>query len=130
MENESKPKGKKPRLKSCKSQLQTSLNDLDTLLASPTLREVSKAGLIQAKLSCLQSLMLMESEERKLKVKHADVDALIKENGRLKAENAELRAELNKKPDVKPNRAESFEERLARLVPSAKKAEEKQNGAL
>jgi len=117
MENESKSKGKKPRMKSVESGMRTCFNEIAELLASPTLREVTKAGLIQSKLSCLQSMALMQSEEKKARLKNADVDALTKEVEQLRKENTDLRAELDKKTDVKPDRVESFEERLARLVP-------------
>jgi hypothetical protein len=109
-----KPKVKKPRMRSCKSQLRSTLDEIAVMLASPTLREVSKAGLLQSKLSCLQSLLLMESEEKKVKTKFADVAALTKEVNWLRAENERLRAELKGKPVTKTDREETLEEKLNR----------------
>jgi hypothetical protein len=114
-----KPKVKKPRMRSCKSQLRSTLDEIAVMLASPTLREVSKAGLLQSKLSCLQSLLLMESEERKIKLKLVSEEILLKENADLRKENERLRAELGKvngatKEPVKTEA--SFEERLAKRL--------------
>jgi hypothetical protein len=104
------------RLRNPKSQLQATINSLDVLLESPTLREVSKAGLIQAKLAALQSLLLMQSEERKTQARFTDVTALEKELAQARAEISRLNAELRSRvPNgVTPTTELTFEERLAK----------------
>ena len=56
----------------------------------------------------------MESEEKKAKIKFADVEQLQRDLEAAQAENERLRAELGTKPDVKPDREETLEEKLAR----------------
>jgi hypothetical protein len=117
---------KKPRLRSVKAMLSETLRQLDDIINSNSdeLKIGKRADAITTKAGLLQSLFLAQSEEKKARLKHADVDALTKEIERLRAENEQLRSELGKAPAPKMDREETFDEKLARLVPSAKNTEE------
>ncbi|MGA2645748.1 MAG: hypothetical protein ABSF15_13630 [Candidatus Sulfotelmatobacter sp.] len=88
---ENKPKRKKVwRVRNPASQIQELLDTgFAALMQDKSLKASKAADLAMARLSCLQSLLLIKSEEAKARLKHSDVDALMKEN-------AELRAQLGK----------------------------------
>jgi hypothetical protein len=58
-------------------------------MENKAMKPAKLADIAIARLSALQSLLLIKSEEGKARLKHSDVDALMKEN-------AELRAQLGK----------------------------------
>ncbi|MGA8618000.1 MAG: hypothetical protein WB660_05705 [Candidatus Sulfotelmatobacter sp.] len=104
------------------------MDDLAALMENKAMKPAKLADLAIARLSCLQSLLLARSEEEKARLRFASEDALIKENEQLRKELEALRPELGKaKVSTKPEREETFDEKLARLVPSAKNSEEKSN---
>jgi len=83
------PKKKKYRLRKPASQIQQALDDLAALMENKAMKPAKLADIAIARLSALQSLLLIKSEEEKARLKHSDVDSLMKEN-------AELRAQLGK----------------------------------
>jgi hypothetical protein len=112
---EPKPKSKKPRLRSMKAMLAETITELTVISQDATQKPAKRSDAVMTKATLLQSLYQTQSEEARARLKHADVDALTKEVERLRAENAELRAR-QAVPIVRPDREETFEEKLFRLT--------------
>ena len=107
---EEKPRGKKPRLRSMKAMLAETISELTAISQDATQKPAKRSDAVMTKANLLASIHSTESEERKARLKHMDVDALTKEVEQLRRENAELRA----RQVVPIARSESFEDKLKR----------------
>ena len=115
-EEEHKPKIKRPRLKSIRSQMQTVIEQLDQIAANPEMKIAKQADAGFQKAALLSSIYSTDSEERRLRIKHADIEKLSSDLAQARAENERLRAELsNAQALVVPKTGLTFEERIAQL---------------
>lgn len=105
--------GKKVRARRWKNQAQVVLDSMTVLLEDTSLKAAKKGDILQSKLAYLQSAMLMESEEKKIKAKFGDVEQLQSDLAQARAEITRLRGSNTTVPVA--NIEESFEARLARL---------------
>ena len=102
------------RLKSVRSQMQTVINQLDDIINSTSeeLKRGKREDAVFQKAALLSTIYTVDSDERRLRIKHASEDALLKENSELKALVEQLRAELRSR--VPTPAGESFEDKLKR----------------
>lgn len=116
-EEEQKPKIKRPRLKSIRSQMQTVIEQLDQIAANPEMKIAKQADAVFQKAALLSSIYSTDSEERRLRIKHADIEKLSSDLAQARAENERLRAELSDAQAlvVTPKTGLTFEERVAQL---------------
>jgi hypothetical protein len=117
MKEQTKPKIKKPRLKSVKSMMATVIEQLDQIAANPEMKIAKQADAVFSKAALLSSIYSTDSEERRLKIKHADIEKLSADLAQARAENERLRAEIGNAQAlvVTPKTSMTFEERVAQL---------------
>ena len=101
----------RPRLKSVRSQIQIVISQLDQIANDKEMAPSKRANAVFQKADLLTSIYTVDSEERKLKVKHPSEAALTQEVEQLRKENAELRAR-QVVTIARPN--ESFEDKMKR----------------